>query len=167
MPFSMRQHQAPGEVGLALLEAKRAAFWSTLLSLGFDPNSACTGIYAGVELGPDVFTKSIYHVKAAELFLHFLLSLLDPQRARQTFLDCWPVCEPRQSRDFRTASFKWLDQERKQTLEDKTGRWPIAVPIRRSYFDECRGERFENVMWALVVFVAEHLLVKDLKSFAS
>ncbi|KAJ1918285.1 hypothetical protein H4219_002682 [Mycoemilia scoparia] len=83
------------------------------------------------------------------------------------FCNCWPICEPRQSRDFRASTTKWLEQIRKDSIESEKGRWPKTVPVRRSYLDECRGERFENIIWALGTMTAEHVLITELKQYLS
>ncbi|ORX67286.1 hypothetical protein DL89DRAFT_56028 [Linderina pennispora] len=136
-----------------LYPARRAEFWQVLLCMGFDPSAACTGAYSGLALEPTVFENGIYHTKAAEVILHFLFTQLDAGRFRREFFDCWPVCDPRQSRDFRSHSFKWLEEFKKDTAN-----WPADVPVRRSYVDECRGVRFEEMLWTLAKHTALHLL---------
>ncbi|KAJ1948651.1 hypothetical protein EC988_005087, partial [Linderina pennispora] len=136
-----------------LYPARRAEFWQVLLCMGFDPSAACTGAYSGLALEPTVFENGIYHTKAAEVILHFLFTQLDAGRFRREFFGCWPVCDPRQSRDFRTHSFKWLEE-----LKKDTANWPADVPVRRSYVDECRGVRFEEMLWTLAKHTALHLL---------
>ncbi|KAJ2827928.1 hypothetical protein IWW50_001637 [Coemansia erecta] len=142
------------------IDTQRAAFWQTLLAMGFDPASAASGTYSGVTLDARVFEHGIYHMKAAELILHFLFSHLDSVRFKREFFDSWPIGDSRQARDFRAHAFKWLDELRRESVEREDGRWPLDVPVRRSFVDECKGLRFEQVLWALATFVAHRLLRK-------
>ncbi|KAJ2459903.1 hypothetical protein GGF42_001175 [Coemansia sp. RSA 2424] len=129
-------------------DRRRQEFWQTLLAMGFAGQAACTGAYSGVELDWRVFERGVFHTRAAELIVHFLLSRLDGARVRRDFFDCWPIGSPAQAREFRARAFRWLDEERRRG-SDEGGGWPVSVPVRRSYVDECRGVRFEAVLWAL------------------
>ncbi|KAJ2336433.1 hypothetical protein GGI00_000835, partial [Coemansia sp. RSA 2681] len=129
-------------------DRRRQEFWQTLLAMGFAGQAACTGAYSGVELDWRVFERGVFHTRAAELIVHFLLSRLDGARVRRDFFDCWPIGSPAQAREFRARAFRWLDEERRRG-SDEGGGWPASVPVRRSYVDECRGVRFEAVLWAL------------------
>ncbi|KAJ2688183.1 hypothetical protein IWW39_002383 [Coemansia spiralis] len=124
-------------------DGRRREFWQTLLAMGFQGQAACTGVYSGVELDWRVFERGIFHTRAAELILHFLLGRMDSARVRREFFDCWPIGSPQQAREFRAKAFRWLDDIRRDAA------WPADVPVRRSYVDECRGVRFEAVLWAL------------------
>ncbi|KAJ2525437.1 hypothetical protein GGI11_000009 [Coemansia sp. RSA 2049] len=131
--------------------------------MGFEPDKLCTGTYSAIKLDSQVFQRGIYHTKAAELVFHFLLTQLDPARFKREFFDAWPIADPRQARDFRAHVFKWLDELRRDSNEAQEegagdARWPADVPVRRSYIDECKGPRFEQILWALALFVAHSLL---------
>ncbi|KAJ2722550.1 hypothetical protein GGI07_003257 [Coemansia sp. Benny D115] len=133
-------------------EARRSEYWRTLLAMGFDVQAACSGAYSGVQLDERVFETGIYHVKAAELMLHFMFQRLDAARLRREFLDCWPIGDARQAREFRAHAFRWLDELRRDA------RWPATVPVRRSFVDEARGVRFEAVLWTLARLTAATML---------
>ncbi|KAJ2491058.1 hypothetical protein IWW37_002615 [Coemansia sp. RSA 2050] len=133
-------------------DGRRRGFWQTLLAMGFQGQAACTGTYSGVELDWRVFERGIYHTKAAELILYFLLGRVDSTRLRREFFDCWPIGSPQQAREFRAKAFRWLDEIRHD------GAWPADVPVRRSYVDECRGVRFEAVLWTLAGVAARAML---------
>ncbi|KAJ2849580.1 hypothetical protein GGI22_005511 [Coemansia erecta] len=139
-------------------DERRRDFWQTLLAMGFNPEETCTGTYSGIGLDTQVFQRGIYHTKAAELIFHFLLTHLDSARFKREFFDVWPIADPRQARDFRAHVFKWLDEIRRDSAEKQDGRWPLHIPVRRSYIDESKGLRFEQVLWALTSFVAHALL---------
>ncbi|KAJ2160749.1 hypothetical protein GGF46_001995 [Coemansia sp. RSA 552] len=147
--------------GEGAAEARRERLWQTLRAMGFDPPAACTGAYSGVVLDSRVFERGVYHMKAAELILHFLFAHLDPGRFKREFFDSWPIGDPRQARDFRAHSFRWLDELRRQSMEREDGEWPVDVPVRRSFVDECKGPRFEEVLWTLTVLVTHRLLRRN------
>ncbi|KAJ2857415.1 hypothetical protein J3B02_001011 [Coemansia erecta] len=141
-----------------VVASKRQEFWKTVLAMGFDPKEACTGSYSGVRLDAQVFETCIFHTKAAELLLHFFFKQLDATRLRRDFFDCWPIGDPRQARDFRAHAFKWLDEMRRDSVENQDGRWPPEIPVRRSFIDESRGLRFESILWTLARITAVTLL---------
>ncbi|KAJ2559126.1 hypothetical protein EV175_000484 [Coemansia sp. RSA 1933] len=126
--------------------------------MGFNPDDVCTGTYSGIGLDTQVFQRGIYHTKAAELIFHFLLMRLDSVRFKREFFDVWPIADPKQAREFRGHVFKWLEEIRRESTETRDRRWPLDTPVRRSYIDESKGVRFEQVLWALTSFVAHALL---------
>ncbi|OMJ07206.1 hypothetical protein AYI70_g12341 [Smittium culicis] len=130
-------------------EVMRLQFWQLLLALGFDPYSTNFKIYSGINYDPHIFSKGIDHSRAAELVLYFLLTLIDPRRSKLVFNSCFPVCEPRQSREFRSVCFKWMDELKSDSSENRI--WPRWSQVRRSYFDECLGIRFESMVWGLAI----------------
>lgn len=141
------------------MDVKRNEFWQTLLALGFSPTKACQGTYSNVQLNPRVFEQGIYHLRASELILHFLLSTLDHDRFKHDFIHCWPVSgDPRQAREFRSTGFKWIEEIRKQAGPLGTGVWPRQTMVRRSYLDESKGQRFEEILWALARVVSVKVL---------
>jgi hypothetical protein len=52
------------------------------------------------------------------------------------FQSCWPVMDRVQSREFRAITVKALEALKKD------GHLPALLQIRKSYFDDCRGERY-------------------------
>lgn len=67
----------------------------------------------------------------------------------QRFQACWPIYEPIQSKELRNIAFKWLTDLKKAGLLQTGGN----VIIRRSLFDECCGERYEELLLALSTMV--------------
>ncbi|KAJ2741446.1 hypothetical protein GGI20_005186 [Coemansia sp. BCRC 34301] len=124
---------------------RRKEFWQTLLAMGFQAQASCTGAYSGVILDWRVFERGTFHTRAAELILYFLFGHIDSARVRRDFFDCWPIGSPQQAREFRGRAFKWLDEMRRASSDSAR----IDVAVRRSDVDECRGVRFEAVLWAL------------------
>ncbi|KAJ2128240.1 hypothetical protein IW136_006162, partial [Coemansia sp. RSA 678] len=139
------------------IDAQRNEFWQTLLAMGFDPTAAASGTYSGIVLDARVFEHGVYHMKAFELILHFLFSHLDSTRFKREFFDSWPIGDARQAREFRSHAFKWLDELRRESAEHD-GMWPLDVPVRKSFVDESKGIRLEQVLWTLAAYVARVLL---------
>ncbi|KAI8867368.1 hypothetical protein GQ42DRAFT_56563 [Ramicandelaber brevisporus] len=123
-----------------------SALFTNLTLLGLDRSDPT----ASAHLVPGIFAAGgANHIKAAEAVLHHLLTRLDAANAKLTFFGCWPALEPRQSNEFRKASFKWIEALR------KAGSIPQNVMVRSSDFDQCYGERFVRVLLALSCHVLE------------
>jgi hypothetical protein len=64
----------------------------------------------------------------------------------------WPIHDAIGSKDFRTACFKWAEQLRQE------GQLPAGLPLRKSFFDDACGERFEDVLaWISVLGIKNQL----------
>ncbi|KAL7748736.1 hypothetical protein RI367_005890 [Sorochytrium milnesiophthora] len=100
---------------------------------------------------PHVFARGSVNAnqRLFESIVHFLLTRLDPARARRSFRLCYPCIDKDSAREFRNAVYKWLEEIKSDV--------PGEFFIRRSLLDECRGERFEGVLLSLsnLVLVAE------------
>ncbi|KAL7753596.1 hypothetical protein RI367_000527 [Sorochytrium milnesiophthora] len=100
---------------------------------------------------PHVFARGPVNAnqRLFESIVHFLLTRLDPARARRSFRLCYPCIDKDSAREFRNAVYKWLEEIKSDV--------PGEFFIRRSLLDECRGERFEGVLLSLsnLVLVAE------------
>ncbi|KAJ3167428.1 HAUS augmin-like complex subunit 6 [Geranomyces variabilis] len=130
----------------------RTIFWTNLLLLGFNPPD-----YPNVELHAQIFAGrgGPSAAKAMEIIVHFLFTALDAQAAQERLAKCWPIIDRNQSRDFRIAVIKWFE-----TLK-RDGNLPADVSVRKSYFDECRGERFERALLALSNCVLKQALIRE------
>ena len=125
-----------------------STFLNNLLLLGFSPEQAANGLYKHVKFDKDMFTHA-NNTKAFIVTSHFLFSKLDPKRARTTFKDCWPIVDfRRQSRLYIATAFRWLEELRREG-HCLSGN----VTLRRSYFEDCRGEKVEAIMTSLSMHV--------------
>ncbi|TPX78623.1 hypothetical protein CcCBS67573_g00161 [Chytriomyces confervae] len=86
--------------------------------------------------------------KVFEAVAHFLLEVAAEAKEENVALQ-WPVID---RRDFRNGFTKILE-----TLK-KTGALPAFLVIRRSCFDDCRGERYEQVMLALANYAVSSVM---------
>lgn len=71
--------------------------------------------------------------KGMQILMHFLLNLLDPQKAEKVFKSCWPCYDANQSRLFRSSCYQWLSN-----LE-KSGE--LNCTVTESQLRTCHGDR--------------------------
>ncbi|KAJ3023957.1 UNVERIFIED_CONTAM: HAUS augmin-like complex subunit 6 [Siphonaria sp. JEL0065] len=122
--------------------AIRQSVFSALNLLGFE---AAAGVAVDT-----LFSKGVASAnpKAFEAVAYFLLCQSGCRCVdAEVFRHCFPVCDRAQAREFRAAVAKALE-----TLK-KAGALPAALQIRRSFFDEQKGERFEHALLALSTHV--------------
>ncbi|RKP11011.1 HAUS augmin-like complex subunit 6 N-terminus-domain-containing protein [Thamnocephalis sphaerospora] len=116
----------------------RDILFTNLALLGLYECTVLPDAYSGVELGRSMFTGASPNTKGLEVVLWFLLSRLDERLASEASLT-----RVKQSRDFVTVAFKWLEQLKKE------GRLWTSVAFRKSYLEDCRGEKLEQILCAL------------------
>ncbi|KAI5783846.1 HAUS augmin-like complex subunit 6 N-terminus-domain-containing protein [Peziza echinospora] len=97
----------------------------------------------------ETFTSLKNKGKAFEHIVHHLFQVYQPNEAATRFQGCWPIYEPVQSRELRNVVFKWLTDLKRSGLLQTGGN----VIIRRSLFDDCSGERYEELLLALSTMV--------------
>ncbi|CAG8639173.1 3779_t:CDS:2, partial [Paraglomus brasilianum] len=138
----------------------RSIFWTNLVLLGFDPPKHAVGTYSAIAFDQDVFT-GVNNVKAMEPIVWFLFNKLDPNKAKKRFSSCWPVTNLGQSKEFRNVAFKWLEQLRKDGCLGNND-----LVMRRSFFDECQGERFDRIIMALSNYVVTVVMKRDYRRYS-
>ncbi|RKO85522.1 HAUS augmin-like complex subunit 6 N-terminus-domain-containing protein [Blyttiomyces helicus] len=139
---------------------QRSLFWSNLMLLGFDshaaqPSRAASAQHGALpQLGKDMFSpaNASHSANAMEAVVWFLCQKIDPAKAKERFSTCHPVLDRVQAREFRATTVRWLEQLKKE------GHLPADVLIRKSYFDECRGERS---LLALSVYTLKVVIERD------
>lgn len=89
----------------------------------------------------DAKTKARGRVQAAEWVLFKLFEIYDPRGTRSSLQQFFPALEPRQSISLRAALFQLL------TTLKQTGVLARECALRRSLLDDCRGERFEELLF--------------------
>ncbi|KAI9328960.1 HAUS augmin-like complex subunit 6 N-terminus-domain-containing protein [Obelidium mucronatum] len=100
--------------------------------------------------------------KAFEAVAYFLLCQSGCRCVdAELFRTCFPVLDRSQSRDFRNNVAKALE------LLKKNGALPASLQIRRSYFDDCKGERFEQALLALTTHVLSCTMSREYESCIS
>jgi hypothetical protein len=118
--------------------------FQNLLLAGFNAAKYQKEYHVGVPIDEkSLFIK--HNPKAIEVVLFFLLqayaSIEEPLHSnslksfKEKFGGCWPILDRIQAREFRNAIFKFVEELK------KTGEFPNELPVRRSYLDECKGER--------------------------
>ena len=131
-------------------------FLINLQLLGFVPEKFTTkGVFSKIVFDEHMFSHANNN-KAFEATSHFLFHKLDSQRTTLEFAKCWPLTETadyrRQSREYRSIAYRWLDELRiKQCL-------PGRIVLRKSYFEDCRGEKMNAIMFAFSTFVLQKVV---------
>lgn len=127
-----------------------AALVTNLHLLGLPPARGVTPLHAGL------FRQT--NAAALEHALHFLLSKIDPRRARADFADCWPIRDRQQAREFRKIALVAL-----QDL-DRSGVLPH--PPRLSLLQQASGERLYELLYHLSCHALQTVLERDLRAEA-
>ncbi|KAI8848485.1 HAUS augmin-like complex subunit 6 N-terminus-domain-containing protein [Chytridium lagenaria] len=96
--------------------------------------------------------------KVFEAVTYFLFTKLDKERARDVFRTCWPIFDRSQAREFRNTVVKALE------MMKKDGVLPQTLLIRRSCFDDLRGERYEQTLLSLAVHVLNTVMSREYSS---
>ncbi|KAI9028171.1 HAUS augmin-like complex subunit 6 N-terminus-domain-containing protein [Phycomyces nitens] len=138
------------------------SFLANLKLLGFDPQVYATGIFFNIRFANDMFTRNADNNKAFEITSHFLFSKLDPVQTKKTFRDCWPITDyKRHSREYRAAAYRWLEQLKR----DNYLLGPVV--LRRSYFEDCRGEHMNTIMLAFSTHVLQRTIDREIAADSS
>ncbi|ORY94670.1 HAUS augmin-like complex subunit 6 N-terminus-domain-containing protein [Syncephalastrum racemosum] len=94
------------------------------------------------------------NIRPFEATSHFLFDHIDQRKSRIVFQQCWPIKDyGRQSREYRAAAFRWLEELK------HAGHLPNHIILRRSYFEDCRGEHIDTIMAALSTY-ALHCVIR-------
>ncbi|KAJ3202852.1 hypothetical protein HDU82_007026 [Entophlyctis luteolus] len=133
-----------------------AAVHASLVLLGFD--FASVGLTAHALFGAPPHTPQ--SPRAFEHVMHFLLARVVPDPPAFDKLlrasNAWPVFDRASAREFRNLATKALD-----ALKKDAHAFPAALLIRRSLFDDCKGDRFVHLMLALATHAVKVCLERD------
>lgn len=102
-------------------------------------------------------TASLQHrIKSAEWLLYQLLTLHDPEETHARLApNIPPTSTPMQSLSLRAALYRYLAELKKNgTL------LPREVVLRKTMLDECRGERFEELLAGIAMGVLRRVVVR-------
>jgi hypothetical protein len=118
-----------------------------LTVLNFTPPTA--GPYYNLSILPDTFTQAAPQPRHFQLVSHFLFGVIDPTSDQ---LQPWPPTygSIKESRDFGLSFYRWCEDLK------KAGRLDKGLVLRRTYVDECRGERLLDIL----VAVSRHAVVE-------
>ncbi|KXS10007.1 hypothetical protein M427DRAFT_193340 [Gonapodya prolifera JEL478] len=151
---------------------------SNLLLLGFDPASYGT-LHPGLLLDAEMFSRNQGNARAFEVVAAWLWERSEGDDAKRLLSSVYPCTSPATSREFRNLIFGWFSQLKKDgklsgpgsgpnrtsAVLDKDGNSGAVfgeVVVRRSFLDECRGERFERLMLAVSEVVVEQTAAKEI-----
>ncbi|KAH8424671.1 uncharacterized protein LDX57_002415 [Aspergillus melleus] len=91
-------------------------------------------------LSPTSQTQQRQRIKAVEWALYQLVAIWDPETARDKLRPFFPPLEPLQSVNLRAALFRVLSELKKN---GELGRETI---LRKSMMDDCKGEKFDEIL---------------------
>lgn len=133
-------------------------FFSTLLILGFNVTAAET--QHKISFKPDMFRVPCK--KGAEVILHFLLTQLDPERAKTEFSMCWPCWDAKKEHQYRKCVFNWLTELHRDADEG------VVVPrINTSTLTRAAGAALVTLLDRLGALVLQrHIKGVDLSEAA-
>lgn len=95
-----------------------------------------------------------YRVKAVEWALYRLFEIWDPEETGNKLRPFFPPLEPLQSLNLRAALFRCLTDVKKNGV---LGR---EVVLRKTMLDECKGERFEEVLASFALAVLRKVVTQ-------
>ncbi|KAH0845055.1 hypothetical protein FOPE_09674 [Fonsecaea pedrosoi] len=93
--------------------------------------------------------------KSLEWALYHLFRVYSPSEAVSRLSTCFPPTTPMQSRDLRAGIYKWL-AELKQS-----GVLPRETVLRKTMLDECKGDKFEELIARFAMLVLRKTLSQD------
>ncbi|KAJ3343756.1 hypothetical protein HDU93_006668 [Gonapodya sp. JEL0774] len=142
---------------------------SNLLLLGFDPHAHST-LHPGLVLDAEMFSRNQGNSRAFEVVAAWLWERCEGEEVRKLLRPAYPCVSPASSREFRNLIFGWFSRLKREgklsgpgtgagggSVFEKEGNAGGAfgeIVVRRSFLDECRGDRFERLMLA----VSEHVV---------
>ncbi|EXJ66745.1 uncharacterized protein A1O5_09940 [Cladophialophora psammophila CBS 110553] len=94
-------------------------------------------------------------IKSLEWALFHLFRLYSPIEAASRLSPSFPPATPIQSRDLRAGIYKWL-AELKQS-----GELPRETVLRKTMLDECKGDKFEELVARFAMLVVRKTLAQD------
>ncbi|EWC47209.1 hypothetical protein DRE_03328 [Drechslerella stenobrocha 248] len=106
-------------------------------------------------INAEVFSLGKNKSRAFEHIVYHIFNRYDPVETKSRFSGAWPIYEPAQSKTFRAAAINWLgDLKKTSTLHS-------AVTIRKSMFDECQGDRYEELLLALSTMALRKVVERE------
>ncbi|SZF03514.1 unnamed protein product [Blumeria hordei] len=117
-----------------------AIFLTNLRLLNIDQRNDWPDISLLTFSTKDAHQNQKKRVRCVEWALYQLFTIWDPEEALNKLQPFFPPLEPLQSLNLRTALFRCLDQAR------KNGTLGPNIVLRKTMFDECKGERLEELL---------------------
>ncbi|KKA27665.1 hypothetical protein TD95_001248 [Thielaviopsis punctulata] len=116
-------------------------FLANLRALDLDLHPDWPGITPDIFVGSPLSSPDQKRrVQCVEWALYHLFQLWDPEETRSKLSPLFPPNDQVQSLNLRTTFLRWLDQLKKSGLLSR------ETLLRKTMLDECKGDRFEEVM---------------------
>ncbi|KIW32276.1 uncharacterized protein PV07_03835 [Cladophialophora immunda] len=93
--------------------------------------------------------------KSLEWALYHLFRLYSPSEAASRLSSCFPPATPIQSRDLRAGLYKWLTELK------QSGALPRETVLRKTMLDECKGDKFEELIARFAMLVVRKTMAQD------
>ncbi|KAK6333898.1 hypothetical protein TWF730_004081 [Orbilia blumenaviensis] len=114
-------------------------------------------VHPDLPINEETFSLGKNKSKAFELIAYHIFDRYDPVESKSRFAGNWPIYEPAQSKNFRAAVINWLNDLK------KVGVLNNAIIIRKSMFDECHGERYEELLLFLSTMALRKVVEREHK----
>ncbi|KAL2403973.1 hypothetical protein ABEF95_001852 [Exophiala dermatitidis] len=98
---------------------------------------------------------STSRVKAIEWCLYRLFEILNSEETRAKLAAYFPPTTPNHSLNLRAALYKWLTELKRD------GSLPRETVLRKTMLDECKGEKFDELMARFAMFVLRRSLERS------
>ncbi|KAK6356646.1 hypothetical protein TWF718_000986 [Orbilia javanica] len=112
-------------------------------------------VYQDLPINDETFSLGKNKSRAFELIAYHIFDRYDPIESKSRFADTWPIYEPAQSKNFRAAVINWLSDLK------KAGVLHNAIIIRKSMFDECQGDRYEELLLFLSTMALRKVVERE------
>jgi hypothetical protein len=133
-------------------QSSAKVFLSNLQVLGFDEPIHCKG--TEVKLNEKVFLHGADNTKAFQTISYFLFRRLDKNKTKILFKYCWPVNSSEKSRLYMKLALGWLQELKKYDTVLKN------IALRKSNFDNCRGEIMNDIFMAFSTHVLQQVNIQ-------
>lgn len=101
----------------------------------------------GFPISPDTILFHKPNSKLLEEILYFLFRLYDPAEMDRRLGECWPITTALLAKQFRAGILRWSEDLK------KSGALPRECVLRKSWLEESVGERLEEALAHLAVFL--------------
>ncbi|KAI9799405.1 MAG: hypothetical protein M1833_004105 [Piccolia ochrophora] len=128
-------------------------FLTNLRLLDLDRYLDWPGIESHTFSSKDGVTNQRHRIRCAEWALFRLYEVWDPEETRNKLKPFFPPLEPLQSLNLRAALFRCLSELK------KGGHLGRDTVLRKTMLDECKGERFEDILFIFSTIVLKKSLL--------
>lgn len=119
------------------------------------PHLALDLALLGFPISPDTILFHKPNSKLLEEILYFLFRLYDPAEMDRRLGECWPITTALLAKQFRAGLLRWSEDLK------RSGALPRECVLRKSWLEESVGERLEEALAHLAVFLVRRAAGED------